>query len=128
MTTYTPNKLNVSWSTLRDFNSENARRYVPTSAGVYLLWMKLKNGDWRCYYVGQATNLEERLLAHLSTSETNACIKNHVDQHVNAYCYASVGKQSDRDGIEKYLYDTYKPECNQKDPGGTPIPVNLPPV
>jgi len=66
------------------------------------------------------------LLDHLSSSEPNACIKNHVAQHTNAYCYATVARQSDRDGIEKYLYDHYKPECNAKDPGGTPIAVNLP--
>jgi len=40
--------------------------------------------------------------------------------------YARVGKRGNRDGIEKFLYDHYKPECNKNDPGGTPIEVNLP--
>ena len=126
MSTYALNKVNLSWSSLQDFTSENVRRYVPTSGGVYLLWVKLQSGKWRCYYAGQGANLEERLLDHLNSSELNACIKNHVSQHINAYCYTSVAKQSDRDGIEKYLYDVYNPECNHQDPGGTPIPVNLP--
>lgn len=122
----TLSKINVSWSTLRDFTSDNVQAFAPTSAGVYLLWVKLQNGNWRCYYVGQASNLEQRLLSHLSFSESNDCIKNHVAHHINAYCCATVANQSDRDGIEKFLYDHFKPECNQQDPGGTPIPVNTP--
>ncbi|MFZ3138631.1 MAG: hypothetical protein WA126_14705 [Thermodesulfovibrionales bacterium] len=90
------------------------------------LWVKLKNDKWRCYYVGQADDLKTRLIDHLSKNEENTCIKNNVQDYVSGYEYAKVSRQSDRNGIEKYLYDNYKPSCNKQDPGGVPIPVNLP--
>jgi hypothetical protein len=40
--------------------------------------------------------------------------------------YAKVDRRSDRDQIEKFLCDHYRPECNTVDPGGAPIVVNLP--
>lgn len=118
--------MQVEWSTFHNLNEENIKKYVTTDSGIYLLWVKLKNNKWRCYYVGKAENLERRLLEHLSYNENNKCIKNNIQNHTSGYEYAKISKQSDRDGIEKFLYDYYKPECNEIDPGGYPIPVNLP--
>jgi excinuclease UvrABC nuclease subunit len=119
--------MNISWSTFHEAYSETSvKTYVPTSAGVYLLWVKLTNGKWRCFYAGQAKNLETRLLEHLGKDEENECIRKHVADHICGFEYASVALQKDRDGIEKFLYDHYEPECNQVDPGGEPIEVNLP--
>jgi excinuclease UvrABC nuclease subunit len=119
--------MEVKWSSFHNlYTSDIVKKYVPTSAGVYLLWVKLKNEKWRCIYAGQATNLEERLLNHLSSSETNLCIKNNISQYIVGFEYAEATEQYQRDGIEKFLYNTYGCECNQQDPGGTPIPINLP--
>jgi excinuclease UvrABC nuclease subunit len=119
--------MQITWSSFHsDFAEAHVRRYVPAEAGVYLLWVKLKNGKWRCFYAGQASNLEDRLLDHLSDDEDNECIKNKVSKFVCGFEYAKVSKQSDRNGIEKLLYDHYKPECNKADPGGKPTEVNLP--
>lgn len=118
--------MQIEWSSFHRLTEENIRKYVPTSAGVYLLWVRLKNEEWRCYYVGQANNLQQRLLDHMSDDEPNECIRDYVSKYISGFEYAKVGKQGDRDGIEKFLYDHYKPECNKSDPGGTPIEVNLP--
>jgi excinuclease UvrABC nuclease subunit len=118
--------MQITWSSFQNLTEENVRKYVPKDAGVYLLWVKLKNEKWRCYYVGQADDLERRLLEHLSDEEKNPCIKTNVHDYISGYKYAKVARQSDRDGIEKSLYDHYEPECNEKDPGGEPIEVNLP--
>lgn len=118
--------MEVSWSSFQRLTEENIEKFVPKDSGVYLLWVKLKNDKWRCYYVGQAGDLERRLLDHLSTDEPNACIKTNVHDYISGYEYANVSRQADRDGIEKFLYDYYKPECNEADPGGKPIEVNLP--
>lgn len=119
--------MELKWSGFHDsYSPEVVKKYVPTSAGIYLLWVKLKNDKWRCIYVGQATQLEERLLSHLSSSEPNESIKNNVSNYVIGFEYAEVSEQYARDGIEKFLYDAYKPECNSQDPGGTAISVNLP--
>jgi len=118
--------MNVKWSSFLRLTEENVQRFVPNSAGVYLLWVRLKNEKWRCYYVGQCVNLEDRLLEHLSASEPNSCIKNNVQKYISGFEYAKVERKRDRDGIEKFLYDYYSLECNKKDPGGVPISVNLP--
>lgn len=119
--------MQLNWSSFHSTYSESGvTAYVPTTAGVYLLWVKLKNGKWRCFYVGQAKNLEARLLDHLSEAEENDCLKTKVSKYVCGFEYAAVGRQEDRDGIEKFLYDHYSPECNVVDPDCAPIPVNLP--
>lgn len=119
--------MTIKWSKFHStYNEEEVKKYVPTEAGIYLLWVKLKNGKWKCFYVGKGSNLEDRLLSHISENEKNKCIKEKVSKYVCGFEYAKVSKQKERDGIEKYLYDKYKPECNQVDPGGTPIEVNLP--
>ncbi len=116
----------ITWSAFHLLTEQEIRTYVPKSPGVYLIWVKLQNGKWRCFYVGQALDLEERLLTHLSPSNPNTCIQTHVRDHICGFEFAKVARQSDRDGIEKFLYDHFRPECNQQVPGGTAIPVNVP--
>ena len=120
--------MKINWSAFHDkYDEENVRKYTPTKPGVYLLWVKLKEGNkWKCFYCGLADNLEDRLLDHLSDSEKNERIKEEVKKYVCGFEWAEVAKQSDREGIEKFLYDHYKPECNKVDPGGTPTEINLP--
>lgn len=119
--------MKVTWSGFfTPYNKEKIENNATTSAAVYLLWVKLKSDKWRCFYVGQASNIHDRLLDHLSDEEDNECIKENVSKFICGFEYAVVTKQSNRDGIEKFLYDYYKPECNKVDPGGTPIEVNLP--
>ena len=119
--------MQVTWSAFQRLNEENVRKNVPEAAGVYLLWVQLKSEKWRCYYVGQAEDLQARLLEHYNSSEPNDCVRNNVQNHISGYEYAIVSRQADRDGIEKFLYDNYdKPECNKQDPGGIPIQINLP--
>lgn len=118
--------MKLEWSSFRLLTEANIKTYVPTGPGVYKLSVKLKNAKWICYYVGQADRLEKRLFDHIAGTEPNECIKEHIVNHNNGYEYARVDKGSDREGIEKFLYDHFKPECNKVDPGGTPIEVNLP--
>ena len=118
--------MQIKWSEFWYLNDGNVQQNVPKQAGIYLLWVKLKTEKWMCSYVGQAENLQERLLSHCSQDEQNDCIKNNVQNYISGYEFAEVPKQSDRDAIEKFLYDYYQPECNKQDPGGTPMLVNIP--
>jgi hypothetical protein len=119
--------MRVSWSGIREEYSENmVKRYAPHHSGIYFLWVRLQDMKWRCFYVGQALDLEDRLLAHLAPAEPNDCLKLNVSRYVCGFEYAVVALPIDRAGIEKFLYDYYQPKCNQVDPGGTPIAVNLP--
>jgi excinuclease UvrABC nuclease subunit len=118
--------MELQWSTRYDHAKESVQTYVPTSAGVYILLVKKVSGKWKRYYVGQAKNLEQRLLDHLSDSEENECIRRKTKDKIVGFRFAKVSRQNDRDGIEKFLYDEIDPKCNMEDPGGEPIPVNLP--
>lgn len=119
--------MEVKWSGFfSPYTEEKIKLYATESAGVYLLWVKLKNDKWRCFYVGQAKNIKQRLLDHLSDSEENECIKENVSKFVYGFEYAVISKQDDRNGAEKYLYNYYKPECNNVNSGGKPVEINLP--
>lgn len=121
-------KIQLTWSGFYSSYSETTvKNNVPEKAGVYLLWVKLKSEKWKCFYAGQADNLKTRLLQHLADSEKNECIKTNVSNYVCGFEFALVGRQADRDGIEKFLYDYYNPECNKISPPDVePIEVNLP--
>jgi len=117
-----------NWSAFyTPFNETIVKKYVPTSAGLYALWVNYKSGKWGCFYVGKAEDLEERLLGHLSDKEQNNCIKENVKYRCGFH-WIEVTTESERSGAEKYLYDTIKPDCNKNDPGGKPVRISLPPT
>jgi excinuclease UvrABC nuclease subunit len=118
--------MEIEWSVQHNHTTENVQSYAPESSGVYILLVRKESGKCKRYYIGQAKNLKERLLDHLAATEENECIKNKVKDKVVGFRFAKVGRQSERDGIEKFLYDKIDPKCNKEDPGGEPIVVNLP--
>lgn len=55
--------MQITWSAFNSSYTETTvKNNVPEKAGIYLLCVKLTNGKWRCFYVGQADNLKTRLL------------------------------------------------------------------
>lgn len=114
------------WSTFHTpYTDSEVRRYAPTNAGIYLLWVKYKSGRWNCFYVGKADGIESRLLNHLNAAEPNTCIKDNV-KYKCGFMWIEITTEPERSGVEKYLYDTLKPECNQIDPEGRPLKIPLP--
>lgn len=119
--------MQLEWSSFQRLTEANVKKFVPTSAGVYIRWVQRMDDSWRCVYVGQANDLERRLLEHHAASEQNECIKKKVSNNIVNYVCARVDRQADRDGVERSLYREYKnPECNEQEPSAAPIQVNLP--
>jgi len=117
----------VTWKPFQSLESETINNSVPQKAGIYLFWVQLKDNKWKVFYVGQAKNLRARISDHLTESEKNKCIKENVNNYVCGFEYCLVGKQNDRDGVEKYLYEYFTPECNDNSPpSDEPIEINLP--
>ena len=96
-------------------NTQNVKTTVPQYSGVYLLY---SSGTSKYFYVGQAKNLQERLLQHLSDVETNTCVRNTIRTTVCGFTFIEVNSQSERDRLEKSFYDKFDPTCNIAKPGG----------
>ncbi len=118
--------LSLRWKGYYNYTSDNVSLYAPEKAGVYKLSVKLKNGNLKPFYVGQAKNLKGRFKKHLSDNEENGCIKDNVENYKCRFKYALVALQNDRDGAERALYLHYKPECNDPDaiPNEPDIDIN----
>jgi excinuclease UvrABC nuclease subunit len=116
--------MEIQWSMYYMLNSENVRKYAPPSAGVYLLFAKPGCQTWMCYYVGQAESLGNRLQEHLSDIEPDSCVKQKIPESI--FRFAEIEAKRDRNGVERFLYDRFRPECNKTVPGAAPVAVNLP--
>lgn len=104
---------------------------VTEKAGVYII-STLQDSDnkYEVKYVGRTKNLKHRANEHWSDSQSNEKLKKHIDKgYTMKFNYAKVDRQSDREGIELYLYKLYKPIFNQDTPDATKeIRVNTPNV
>jgi len=109
--TTTKSSLQLGWSGWYDYTWDNVQKYVPMKPGVYVLAVKLTNGNLRVFYVGQTENLDKRLKEHLADSEPNKCIKGNL-KYACMFRYALIETQTGRDKAERALYKKFIPECN----------------
>ena len=106
------NPVDGSWFKLRRLDCE-----CLTESGIYLIWHS--GVDPRVILVGQGI-LSIRLSEHLqSLTITRYEAKGHLFT-----TWAEVDKQL-RDGVERYLIDTYNPLENIRKPNAHPLGVNL---
>ena len=116
--------MELTWHGRFLYTVSNVEKLVGNSPGNYMISAKLKSGKYRSIYVGQTTDLQGRLLDHLSNSETNTCLKKQKKYHLEfRFCYVS--DQKDRDDVEYTLYKKYPHECNDKIPTGSMIFITL---
>lgn len=86
--------------------------------GVYIIW---HGGDKpKVVYVGQGAPISDRLTAH----RTDARIQKYNDKGLYV-TWASVPADK-RDGVERYLADTWNPLVGDVHPDAIPIEVNSP--
>lgn len=117
-----------TWSRFHSpYNEREVLSFVPNKPGVYVLWAHHRAGEWRCFYVGNADDLEGGLLSHLSVLASNPCLKEHRKNKCG-FQWMMISTEAERAAVEKYLYDVMGPECNPADPGGAPLQVPLPPT
>lgn len=83
------------------------------SIGVYVIW-----DSQGVLYVGQG-NIADQLREYRS----HPAILNRGDVGVT---WINIPDQNDRDGIERFLSDYYRPRLGENHPNVTPIPVSLP--
>ena len=100
------------WFTLSRLNLET----VPVG-GVYIIFTPAG----KVIYVGQG-DVADRLEKHLQSTEIMQYDSQSASLHVT---FASVPAEC-RDGVERFLADTFNPLEGTNHPVTAPIPVNLP--
>ncbi|GAH76029.1 unnamed protein product [marine sediment metagenome] len=97
----------MKWSTCYSYTRDNVKIYVPTSKGVYRLLIKN-----RIFYIGQAKNLQKRLLEHLGTRERNRCLKKYLQNYSCFFRFSELNCDEDLLQTERDQILKYNPPCN----------------
>ena len=85
--------------------------------GVYIIWHG--GSDPAVVYVGQG-NIKDRIVQHRDNRQIQRYA--HLDLYVT---WATVNTKY-RDGVERYLADTWSPKVGEAHPTADPIEVNSP--
>ncbi|MFO7172669.1 MAG: hypothetical protein DIU70_006860 [Bacillota bacterium] len=93
---------------------------VPQRPGVYKIHYREPSGEWRIIKVGEAQNLYEALVGHLSSAETDTRLRARIATGNCAYSYAELPDEGERKAALRALYDHFQPELN--DPAELPEP------
>ncbi len=101
----------ANWSDMYSYTEENVRKYAPPTAGVYRLSYK-KDSSYYVFYVGQTNNIERRLFEHLSSSETDPCIKRHLRDYNCFFRFIEISSLEERKRVEREQIKKYNPSCN----------------
>lgn len=100
-----------------DFDNNKNQSSSNKEAGLYIISVRLKNGNYKAVYIGQAKNLKERFQQHLSNNEQNINLKNYLNNNYNfKFSYTEENLQINRDQMELYLYNKLKPQFNEVTP------------
>ena len=87
--------------------------------GVYIIWHGGPNP--KVVYIGQG-NIKERIAEHRNNPE----IQQYESEYLDLYVTWAVVQGHDRDGVEAYLADVWKPIVGTRHPQASPIEVNSP--
>lgn len=77
-------------------------------SGNYIFAKETTPGRWTPCYIGQTTNLDQRLDSH----EKEACAKRHGATHIHAHL--TPGGETTREAEEKDLIRKWSPPCNEQ--------------
>ncbi len=116
----------LTWTKLTKLNEPLIKDLEDEIPGVYRLSYKATDGNYYIFYVGQADNIKQRLLQHISSYETSECIKDYFRTKECFFRYAKITKDYVRDATERKVYGEYGPKCNYQEPQGrSDININL---
>jgi len=97
----------MKWSPCYSYTRANVQTYAPISKGIYRLLIKNK-----VFYVGQATNLQRRLLEHLSTYKRSRCLNRYLQNYSCFFRFTELVFIEELLTIEREQIRKYKPSCN----------------
>jgi hypothetical protein len=98
---------------------------VERRGGVYKLLSRRKSKKFEPFYVGEADDLQEVLLNHLKSGESNKCIRDTLRTGDCRFRFAYLESGESRRGAERFLHDYYKGLCNETVPDSEPVEINV---
>ena len=104
---------------------------VPERPGIYIISTRQETDhEYEVKYVGQADNLLARVKEHWSKKEKNPGLKSHIaEKYIMKFNFSIVNSKPEREGMELYLYEIFKPPFNKKPSSAkTAINCTLPDV
>lgn len=115
----------TSWSAFLPFTELQIQLHAPRKPGVVLYWRPTISG-WKCFHVGYGASIERVLLDHFAGYRSNDVVTRYITRGNTRFHFRVEREVETRRGIAKFLWDLLKPEGTRKDPGGMPVPVDLP--
>ena len=103
MTSLTDNKY--------EYTADNVKTYAPNSGGVYVL-SHLKQEQPVVFYVGQADDLEKKLMRHLSPVEPDPCVRTYIENYASFFSFIEIDSPAERVEVEQEQIQRLAPRCN----------------
>lgn len=115
------NKLNWVHTEGNKFDS------LPELPAVYLIVVITINNQYLVLYTGQTINIKDRAKQHWSESESNKGLKTIIKRYIGSVSlFYYLDNKSLLDGHERYLFDCFDPQLQEKAPNVEPIEMKLP--
>ena len=118
--------LQVDWNGLLDYTPDNIEKYAENNGGVYRLSYvnNVESSKLIVFLVEGSRRLKDDLLQHFKHTEPTPCVKSRMMKNECFFDFAYLDETL-IDGVERFLFETYEPECGLHASSQTPIPVNL---
>ncbi len=107
----------LRWQGYYDYTKENVEKYVlkePRLIGVYKIAELQAFGNLVPFYVGEGEDLYQILMAHVSKTGKNECLKKEINDKVCSFKFASLLDRQERENVVYTLREHYQPLCNPK--------------
>ena len=105
-------KITLKWNPLTILNEDTIKSIDNNITAAYRLSYKHKNGNIYVFYVGESTNLKDKLLEFLNSDE-NQCIENYIKSYVCYFRYTEINETALRIKVASKLYKYYQPACGE---------------
>ena len=120
-------RIDIEWSRMiTGWTNEDVNEFVPDREGIYIIyyWNRSK---WEKFTMGQG-KLQDRLSDFILEKKRNVYVQTLLSGCGCGFVFGEVERKGDREGMSKYLYDSYKWKWIQFPPelNIDPIEVNLP--
>ena len=117
--------LQLAWSDMLRCDAHSVSLKVERRGGVYKLLSRRKSKKFEPFYVGEADDLQEVLLNHLKSGESNKCIRDTLRTGDCKFRFAYLESAESRRGAELFMLHHYKGLCNETMPDGEPLDINV---